>query len=55
MPNKPLRRASRLAALISAIGVSIFLSTFVQLMRGAQTTRFPQLFEFKMYSLGNIA
>lgn len=52
---KPLRRSSRLAALISAIGVSIFLSTLVLLMRGPQTTRFPQLFEFKMYSLGSFA
>lgn len=52
---KPLRRSSRLAALISAIGVSIFLSTLVMLIRGPQTTRFPKLFDLQMYSLGSFA
>ncbi|WP_227763106.1 branched-chain amino acid ABC transporter permease [Zhaonella formicivorans] len=38
---RPLRRSSRLSALISAIGVSIFLATLVQLIRGPQTTNYP--------------
>ncbi|MGE5380047.1 MAG: branched-chain amino acid ABC transporter permease [Methylocystaceae bacterium] len=39
---RPLRaRGSRLSALISAIGVSIFLSTLISLIRGPSTTRYP--------------
>lgn len=40
---RPLRgKSSRLSALISAIGVSIFLSTLMALIRGPNTTRYPQ-------------
>ncbi|MHB1653058.1 MAG: branched-chain amino acid ABC transporter permease [Desulfitobacteriaceae bacterium] len=50
---KPLRRSSRLSALISSIGVSIFLSTLMVRMRGPATQGFPQLFENKIFNLGN--
>jgi branched-chain amino acid transport system permease protein len=40
---RPLRgKSSRLSALISAIGVSIFLSTLMVLLRGTNTTRYPE-------------
>ena len=38
---RPLRRSSRLSALISAIGVSIFLSTLALLVFGANAKGFP--------------
>lgn len=46
---RPLRASSRLSALISAIGVSIFLSSLMVLIRGANVTSFPRqdLFELK--------
>lgn len=41
---KPLRKASRLSPLISAIGVSIFLQNYVMLTQGATDKVFPHLF-----------
>jgi branched-chain amino acid transport system permease protein len=38
---RPLRHSSRLSALISAIGVSIFLSTLAMLLFGANARGFP--------------
>jgi branched-chain amino acid transport system permease protein len=49
---KPLRRSSRLSALISAIGVSIFLSTLMVLLKGPSTQGFPKLFENRVFELG---
>ena len=40
---RPLRRAPRLAALITAIGVSFFLQNAVMLLYGATDRRFPAL------------
>lgn len=52
---RPLRgKSSRLSALISAIGVSIFLSTLMALLRGPNTTRYPEVFAVKTYSLGSV-
>ena len=52
---KPLRRSTRLAALISAIGVSIFLSNLANLIFGPKPTSFPPteqiLFEIKTYEI----
>lgn len=52
---KPLRRSTRLAALISAIGVSIFLSNLANLLFGAKPTSFPPteeiLFPIKTFDL----
>lgn len=52
---KPLRRSTRLAALISAIGVSIFLSNLANLVFGAKPTTFPPteeiLFKIQTYEL----
>lgn len=50
---KPLRRSSRLSALISAIGVSIFLSSFMVKVKGPNTRGFPKLFENKIFEIGN--
>src|SRR5438046_8247511 len=41
---RPLRGSFRLAPLISAIGMSIFLSTFVQVARGRRVKWIPPLF-----------
>ncbi len=41
---RPLRGANRLAPLISAIGMSIFLQNYVQLLQGARVKPLPPLF-----------
>lgn len=52
---RPLRgKSSRLSALISAIGVSIFLSTLMVLLRGTNTTRFPEVLARHTYSVGSV-
>ncbi len=52
---RPLRgRSSRLSALISAIGVSIFLSTAMLLYRGSNTTRYPEVFRTTTFEFGGI-
>jgi branched-chain amino acid transport system permease protein len=47
---KPLRHAPRLAPLISALGVSIFLQNYVMLTQGAKEKIFPQVVEFGSFS-----
>ncbi|MGC1954229.1 MAG: high-affinity branched-chain amino acid ABC transporter permease LivH [Gammaproteobacteria bacterium] len=42
---RPLRQAPRLAPLISAIGMSIFLQNYVQLLQGAQVKTLPPFIE----------
>ena len=49
---KPLRHASRLAPLISAIGVSIFLQNFVFLFVSNQSLPFPETLTVKHYHIG---
>jgi branched-chain amino acid transport system permease protein len=53
---RPLRRkSSRLSALISAIGVSIFLSTLMVLIRGSNTTRYPEaVFPAHMFKIAGV-
>ncbi|MCX5779614.1 MAG: branched-chain amino acid ABC transporter permease [Firmicutes bacterium] len=52
---RPLRgKSSRLSALISAIGVSIFLSTAMALYRGTNTTRYPEILSSSTYNLGTV-
>lgn len=52
---RPLRgKSSRLSALISAIGVSIFLSTLMALLRGTNTTRYPVVMGEKTFHLGSL-
>lgn len=50
---KPLRRSSRLSALISAIGVSIFLSSLMVRVKGPNTRGFPKLFENRIFEIGD--
>lgn len=53
---RPLRgKSSRLSALISAIGVSIFLSTLMVLIRGPNTTRYPEIIKLTTYNIGSIS
>lgn len=52
---RPLRgKSSRLSALISAIGVSIFLSTLMVLYRGSNTTRYPDVLSYSTFNLGSV-
>ena len=51
---KPLRNATRLAALITAIGVSFFLEYGGMLLVTPQTRTFPAVFPQTVYSVGNI-
>ncbi len=50
---KPLRHAPRLAPLISAIGVSIFLQNFVMLTVTSQSLPFPEVFPVRKYIFSN--
>ena len=51
---KPLRRANRIASLISAIGVSIFLQNAVLMSAGPQARAFPANFNVTNLRLGNL-
>lgn len=51
---RPLRNSTKLAPLLSALGVSIFLSNFAQLVFGTQTRSFPPSFEIKTFEIGSI-
>ncbi|NLJ79440.1 MAG: branched-chain amino acid ABC transporter permease [Firmicutes bacterium] len=49
---KPLRNAPRIAALITAIGASLFLQSAAQFTFGANFKPFPQVIPFKRIALG---
>ncbi|WP_414838728.1 branched-chain amino acid ABC transporter permease [Carnobacterium sp. TMP28] len=51
---KPLRKATRVAALITAIGVSFLLQNVMIYIVGPQVRAFPQVIENKVYFVGNI-
>lgn len=51
---KPLRNATRIAALITAIGVSLFLEYGGMLVVGAQMRTYPSVFPETMYNIGGI-
>ena len=51
---KPLRRANRIAPLISAIGVSIFLQNAVLMLAGPQARPFPTGFNVTNLNLGSL-
>lgn len=50
----PLRKSTRLAPLISAIGVSIFLQTLMTKIQGPQPVGFPHVLEDAIYKIGSI-
>jgi branched-chain amino acid transport system permease protein len=54
---KPLRNAARISALITAIGVSLFIEYFSSLrfVFGPYFRAFPRPFEVKTYDLGGVA
>ena len=49
---RPLRRASRLAPLITAIGMSIVLQNVAMMIWGRNYLRFPELFGTERYEVG---
>ena len=52
---RPLRNSTRIAALITAIGVSFFLEYVMVYFVGANTRSFPQVIETVRYSFGPIS
>lgn len=51
---RPLRKSFRLAALISAIGASIFLQNLMLLWKGPQPVGFPEVIKDAIYRVGPI-
>ncbi|MCB4204632.1 branched-chain amino acid ABC transporter permease [Deferribacterales bacterium Es71-Z0220] len=51
---KPVRNSSRISALISAIGASIFISNLVVLINGPQREAYPQIFPEINFVIGGI-
>ncbi len=51
---KPLRESSRIASLISAIGMSIFLQNAVLMLAGPRARAFPASFNVTNLKLGNL-
>lgn len=52
---RPLRKSSRLAPLISAIGVSIFLETLMTMLKGPSPVGFPSVITDNVYKLGSVS
>ncbi len=51
---KPLRNATRIAALITAIGVSLFLEYTTMFFTGAQVRSYPPVLTDKVFHLGDV-
>lgn len=51
---RPLRNSTRIASLITAIGMSYLIQNGMIYFAGPQTRSFPQVIDNKMYSLGSI-
>lgn len=51
---KPLRNSSRIAVLITAIGVSLLLEYLMMYFAGAQVRSYPKLFSGRVFTIGNI-
>lgn len=51
---RPLRSSSRITALLSALGMSIFLQNGMMLAQGAQSKTYPSFFTEQALYLGNI-
>ena len=51
---KPLRKSSKTAALITAIGISFLLQNVTAMIMGNNTSAFPQVVEKQVYNLGGV-
>ena len=51
---KPLRGSTRIAVLITAIGVSLFLEYVMMFFVGAEVRSYPVLLSNKVFHLGNV-
>lgn len=51
---KPLRNSSRIAVLITAIGVSLLLEYVMMFFVGAEVRSYPKLLTIKTFSVGNV-
>lgn len=51
---RPLRMADRMAPLLSALGVSIFLSNLAQLIWGTSTHPFPSVLDIRTIKIGQV-
>ncbi len=52
---RPLRMADRMAPLLSALGVSIFLANLAQLIWGTETHPFPQAIKIQSFQFGDVS
>ena len=52
---RPLRRAPRLAPLVTAIGVSFILENAMQLWQGADSKNYPSLMNQTFYNIGEVS
>src|SRR5690606_23255216 len=50
---RPLRRAPRLAALITAIGISIIIQNIAMMIWGRNYLSFPHIIEARVFSIGD--
>lgn len=51
---RPLRKSTKLAPLLSALGVSIFLVNFAQIVWGTETRSFPPSLQITTFQLGSV-
>lgn len=51
---RPLRGSTRLATLISALGVSLFLQTLMTLIMGPNAQGFPEIVKDTIYTVGSV-
>jgi branched-chain amino acid transport system permease protein len=51
---RPLRNAGRIAPLITALGISIFILEAVRITAGAEPRSFPSVLEDKVYEFGSV-
>ena len=51
---RPLRNAPRLAPLISALGMSIFLQNLMMFAAGAQSREFPKVFKVHIFHMTHV-
>jgi branched-chain amino acid transport system permease protein len=51
---RPLRGSTRLATMISALGVSLFLQTLVTLIMGPNPQGFPEIVKDSIYTVGSV-
>ncbi|GHU63785.1 branched-chain amino acid ABC transporter permease [Clostridia bacterium] len=52
---RPVRKASRAAPFVSAVGVAMVMRGIAQVVWGSSMQSFPQIIPFKMHEIGNVS